>query len=372
MATGTQSSDTGVPDQGLYSAQPVFTVDGEKQPALADALIELEVFDDTDGMMRVEARFENWGHPPGGGGDSDFMFFDGGVIAFGKKLQIDVGPKDASQTVFTGRITQIGARFGLSTVPEISVSAEDALQLLRMTRRTRTYEDVSDADVAGTLASAHQLQADADAPGPTHKVLVQLGQTDLAFLRERARAIDAQLWIDNGTLKFKARSARDGGDITLTRGSTLTRFSVIADLTHQVATVKAHGYDVGGKDDPGEDAASSLLSSEARGAKLGADVMQQAFGARTEHVVDRALASNDEARSYAEAELKRRGRAFVRCRGETEGTAALKIGSRLAIGGVGPVFTGTYVATQVRHRYDRAHGFRTLFEAERPAIGEES
>lgn len=372
MTTTAQSTDTGVPDQGSYGAQPVFTIDGEKQPSLADALIEMEICDDTEGMMRVEARFENWGHPPGGGGDADFMFFDGGVIAFGKKIQIDIGPKDASQTVFTGRITQIAARFGLSTVPEISISAEDALQFFRMTRRTRTYENVSDAEVAGTLARAHQLQADADAPGPRHAVLVQLGQTDLAFLRERARAIDAQLWIDNDTLRFKARSARDGGDITLTRGSTLTRFSVVADLAHQVASVKAHGYDVSGKDDPDEEASSSLLSSEARGARLGADVMRQAFGSRTEHVIDRGLISNAEARSCAEAELRRRGRAFVRCRGETGGTAALKVGSRLAIGGVGPVFTGTYVATQVRHRYDRGRGFTTHFEAERSALGKES
>ncbi|MEO6391209.1 MAG: hypothetical protein ABIP75_05100, partial [Pyrinomonadaceae bacterium] len=154
MSTDTQT-DTGVSDQGLYSAKPVLTVDGTKQPALGDALIEMEIFDDTEGMMRVEARFENWGHPPGGGGDSDFMFFDGGVIAFGKKIEIAIGPEDASQTVFTGRISQIGARFGLSTVPEISISAEDALQFFRMTRRTRTYENVTDADVAGTLARAH-------------------------------------------------------------------------------------------------------------------------------------------------------------------------------------------------------------------------
>lgn len=363
-------NDTGTANKRLYSAQPTFTVDGDTQPSLTDTALWLEVSDDIRGMTRLEGRFENWGTPPRGG-EPGYMFFDGGVIGFGKKIEINLGAPNASRVVFSGRVTGIGATFSARAVPEISVLAEDALQFLRMTRRTRTYEDVTDADVARTLGAAHNLQVDADAPGPQHKVLVQLAQTDLAFLRDRAAAIDAQVWIEDGRLKFRARGARDGGDVSLTLGDALIRFSVVADLAHQVASVHAHGYDVAAKSDVDQDAESSLLTAEAKGGRLGSDIFQQAFGAREEHVLDRALSSDDEGTYFAEAALRQRGRAFVRCRGETQGTAALRVGSRVKINGVGPVFTGTYFATQVTHRYDRLRGYKTSFEAERPAIGQE-
>jgi phage protein D len=371
VATPDTQSDSGIGSARLYGAQPVFTVDGDKQPSLTDSALSVEVSEDVRGMARLTASFENWGTPPGGG-NPGFMYFDGGVLGFGRKLEVDLGPTDASRTVFSGYISAVGAQFGSHSIPEVTVLAEDALQFFRMTRRTRTYENVSDADVARTLAQQHNLQADADAAGPTHTVLVQLGQTDLAFLRERAAAIDAQVYIEEGKLKFKARGDRDGGQLTLTLGDTLNRFRVIADLAHQVTSVHAHGYDVGAKSDFDSEAAGSVLSGELKGAKSGFDLLQKAFGERVEHVVDRGLGSGAEARALAEATQKLRGRAFVRCRGETQGTAAMKVGSRLQIGGVGPMFSGTYFATSVMHRYDRVHGYLTVFEAERPAVGQEN
>jgi phage protein D len=367
----TSAQDTGVASTRLYSAQPLFKIEGTAQPSLADSLILVEVSDDVRGMARLEARFENWGTPPGGG-EPGFMFFDGGVLAFAKQIDVDMGPSNASRTVFSGRISLLGATFSAQGIPEFAIAAEDALQTLRMTRRTKTYENVTDAAVARTIAGDHSLQVDADAPGPTHKVLVQLGQTDLAFLRERAAAIDAQLWIDSGRMKFRARSDRDGGTVNLSLGDTLSRFSVLADLAHQVVAVHGHGYDVSSKSDVDQTADRSLLSSETNGARSGAEIFSSSFGAREEHVLTRTLASTDEASYFAKAELRQRGRAFVRCRGETEGTAAMVVGSKLKISGVGPSFSGTYFATQVTHRYDRLHGYKTLFQGERPAVGQES
>jgi phage protein D len=364
--------DSGTPSSTLYSAHPVFTVEGKKQQSLADAVLELEISDDVRGMTRLEARFENWGTPPGGG-QPGYMFFDGGVIAFGKKIEISIGPENAAVTVFTGRVSAIGARFGATAIPELTVLAEDALQFFRMTNRTKTYEQSDTQTVAQDLASAHNVQSDANAQGPTYPVLAQLGQSDLDFLRERAQAIDAQVWLENDSLELKARNDRNPGELTLSLGNQLTRFNVLADLAHQVTAVHAHGYDIDAMDDfLGPQADDSLLSSEARGAKTGADILRQAFGERTEHIVHLGLTDVTEGRYVAQAELLSRGRAFVRASGETEGTAALKVGSRLKIQGVGPDFTGTYFATKVVQRFDRKNGFKTLFHAERPAIGKES
>lgn len=366
MASGTPSLS-----EELVGTTPVFKVEGKEEPSLASAIRSIEVSDDALGMARCEARFENWGTPPGGGRPG-FMFFDGGVISFGKKLEVTMGGGQGARAVFTGRITAIEARFHATAVPEIAVLADDLMQALRMTRRTATYEDLSDADVAKRIAQAHGFRVEADAAGPTHKVLVQVAQSDLAFLRERAAAIDAQVWMEDDLLKFKARADRDGGDVKLELGSTITRFQVLADLAHQANTIHAHGYDRSGKSDFDAEAQASLLAQEARGAKLGADVLKDTLGERKDHVVDRPVASSDEARGVAEAALKARGRAFVRCRGEGPGIPEMKVGSRVAVAGAGPIFSGTYVATQVTHRWDLTRGLQTAFEGERPAVGAES
>jgi phage protein D len=367
----TTTGDTSAPSIKLYSAVPKFTVDGREQPSLEDTVLWIEVSEDVRGMRRLEARFENWGAPPGGKAPPGFMFFDGGVVSFGKKIEVAVGAPNAQKTVFSGRVSAVGARFGSASVPQFAILAEDDLQLLRMNRRTRTYEDMSDADVASTLASANGLDAEADAPGPTHKVLVQVAQSDLAFLRERAQAIDAQIWFEDGKLKFKARGDRGGDRVQLTLGKSLDRFDVIADLAQQITTAHAHGYDVSAKSDPDGTGEKGLIAGESTGGKTGADILSQSFGQRIEHVEDRALATSDEASAMAKAEILARGRAFVRCSGETEGTPAMRVGSRLEIDHVGPVFSGTYFATEVTHRFDRLRGFKTSFRAERPAVGEE-
>jgi phage protein D len=363
--------DTGVTKDFAASSSPTFKVDGKDAPALNVSLISIEIADDVAGMARLEATFDNWGTPPAGG-PPGYMFFDGGVVSFGKELEVSIGPPGASAVVFKGRITSVGARFGSTRAPELTIHAEDDLQLFRMTRRTRTYENVTDAEVAEALARAHQLDPDCDAPGPRHRVLVQIAQTDLAFLRERAAAIDAQVWVEDGKLKFKAHQDRDAGEVQLTLGKMLRRFDVTADLAEQVAKVVGHGWDVGGKSDPAVPADGALLADEAAGASHGADVVKKVFGPREEHVVDRPTASRDEAEALAKATLLRRGRRFVRGGGETEGTAALRVGSKMKILGVGPIFEGTYVATQVTHRWDRVRAFHTGFCAERPAIGKES
>jgi phage protein D len=363
--------DTGLVKSFATSSSPAFKVDGKDAPALNLSLISIEISDDVAGMARLEATFDNWGTPPGGG-PPGYMFFDGGVVSFGKELEVTIGPPGASAVVFKGHITSVGARFGTTRAPELTVHAEDDLQLFRFTRRTRTYEDITDAEVAEALAKAHKLDADCDAEGPRHRVLVQVAQTDLAFLRERAAAIDAQVWVADGKLLFKSRKKRDAGEVQLTLGKMLRRFDVVADLADQVAKVFGHGWDVSGKEDPNVEAAGSLLADEANGASHGADVMEKVFGAREEHVVDRPTASRDEAEALAKTFLLRRGRSFVRGAGETEGTAALKVGAKMKILGVGPIFEGTYVATQVTHRWDRTRGFHTGFAAERPAVGKES
>src|SRR5881628_2813841 len=182
-------------------ARPAIVVGGQEKEALGQGLLGMVVHETVSGLYRCEAVFGNWGTVAGQVG---FLYFDRRLLDFGKTFAIKLG----NDTLFEGRITGLEAHFPEGRPPELAVLAEDRFQDLRMTRRTRTFADVTDADVIQRVASDHGLSADVDASGPNYKVLAQVNQSDLAFLRERALSIDAELWMDNSKLQVKARARR--------------------------------------------------------------------------------------------------------------------------------------------------------------------
>src|SRR3954451_11971686 len=173
----------------IQSSRPAITINGQESASVTGGLLRLQVREDVHGLSDCELEVGNWG--PADGGDAGFLYFDRQLLDFGKTLKLTVG----AWTMFSGRITGIEARFPEGNAPSMVVLAEDRFQDLRMTRRTRTFADATDVDVASRIAGDHGLTPNVGVNGPTHRVLAQLNQSDLAFLRERARALDAELWL---------------------------------------------------------------------------------------------------------------------------------------------------------------------------------
>src|SRR4029078_13635789 len=89
----------------------------------------------------------------------------------------------------------------------------------------------------------HVVTVEAEADGPTYDVVQQWNQSDLAFLRERARLLQAELWISGKTLHFKDRAHRAGTAVTLVQGRDLLGLQIRADLAHQRTKVQVSGFD---------------------------------------------------------------------------------------------------------------------------------
>jgi phage protein D len=346
------------PTAQLVSARPILRVDGRDYLALSETLLALEVFEDIAGLYRCEARFTNWGQQSGGPG---FLFFSRQTLDFGKTLVVAW----SDQTLFSARITALEVRFLEGATPEFVVFAEDAFQDFRQTRRTRVFNDQSDADVFQRLAQDHGLQADVSISGPTHRVLAQVNQSDLAFLRDRARALGAELWIADGRLHAATRpQRREGATSDLTYGSNLRTFTALADLAHQRTKFVVSGWDVSGKKPIKAEATDSALSSETGGGDSGSSVLQQAFGERIETLAHTVPVTADEAQSAAEAAARWAGRRFVTGHGECDPSVGLRVGGRVCLSQVGPLFTGEHYITEVHHTFDTAKGLRTFFRTE--------
>ncbi len=354
----------------LYASwSPTFKVDGSAQADLGRDLVYLEVEETTEGLRTCLARFRNIG-PKSGAQVEQFLYLDGQVVDFGKAIEVAVGPPDDERIVFKGPISALEHRYAESEAHELAVFAEDQLMKLRMTRRSKTYEDKTDAQIAQDIAQAHSLGADADAPGPTYDVVQQWNQSDLAFLRERARLIQAELFMDEDKLCFKARGGRTATEVTLVAGNTLLRALVRADLAHQRTRVKVSGYDAQARDVIDEEAGTEAIQSEARRGRTGPQILQQAFGERVSHRSRDVPLTSAEATQWAKAEMVRRARGFVHLDATTSGTPDMMVGSKVEVQGMGGPFDGgSYYVTRVCHTYEHRNGLRTHFEAERATVG---
>jgi len=348
----------------LYAARPSVLLDNKDQAELTAALVNARFEETAEGCARCEATFGNWG-PTGGG--VGYRYLDRALLDFGKTFTLRVGAGDAEGELFRGRISGLDARFPQDRAPELQVLAEDRLQDLRMTRRTRTFEQVSDRDLIQRVAQAYGLQTQLDLDGPQRKVVAQVNQSDLAFIRDAARRADAELWMEGETLHARERSRRGGNGLKLTYGLELRELSVLADLAGQRTGISASGWDVAGKQAIDVEATDSAIQSELGGGKSGPATLKQAFGTRADRVVHFHPATASEAKAVAEARMREAARRFLVAHGVTEGDARIRVGAALDLAGIGAL-DGTYHVSRALHTYDARRGYLTTFEAERAGL----
>lgn len=349
-----------------YAATPVISTGGQADTALASDLLSLVTEETIVGMAWCEARFNNYGYRNGAMG---YLYLSRDRIDFGTQLGVSFGAGDQSRQVFTGKVSAIQADYPASDPAQLLVFAEDSLQGFRLTRRTRSFENSSTADIARQLASDHGLTPSTDLDGPTRPVVAQVNQSDLAFLRSLARADDGEVWLDGTTLHLSRRPDRDGGSFSLFYGGGLVSMSVRADLADQCTGIRVAGWDVAGKDAIAETAGSAALGSELGSDTSGSSILSTALGGRTETIVRAAPLDTSDATALAKAAYLERARRFVCGTGLTSGTAGMMVGSRVSLSGLGGIFDGSYYVSRARHIYDVAEGYRTEFDVERPGIG---
>lgn len=351
---------------------PVFSVAGERNGDLGRDCVRLEIAEAAEGLRTLKAEFIAVGAGATGGG-SDLAYLDGQILDFGKAITVTLGPDGGQHQVFDGTISGLEVVHADGVPARVVVYAEDALMRLRMTRRMRTFADVTDADIARQIADAHGLDADVTAAGPRYPAVQQVNQSDLAFLRERARRIEAELWCEGRTLHFSTRQRRRGTRLSLVRGPDLLSVRLLADLAHQRSEVHVCGYDSATTTVIDEKVGDEVVTAEAGQGRTGPQIVALALGPSQTFRFRDIAQSGDQARAWATAEMLRRARSFVTVDAMTRGSPDLQVGSIVELTDVGTPFNGDgYYVSRFRHTFDHASGLRTRFEAERHTVNSAS
>ena len=304
------------------------------------------------------------------------IYLDGGVVDFGKQLKVAIGPDSGQRTVFDGTISAIEAVFDDGEPPLVVLFAEDALMKLRMTRRLRTYTDVTDADIAArrwppsTACSARRRRRRA---ALRRRPAVQPERPGVPARAGPAGAGRAVVRRPHPAPESRAH-AGPGTRLTLVQGNHLLSVRLCADLAHQRSEVAVTGYDASAKDvideRAGADAIDAEISSAAGPARRW--WRRRSAASTTLRVREAPLTTARGQRVGEGAEMLRRGRGgSSRWSGRPAARRTWWWAAGSPCSGVGAPFEGDgYYVTRVRHTVDLVRGLRTRFEAERATVNE--
>ncbi|MDF2627852.1 MAG: hypothetical protein K0R39_1683 [Symbiobacteriaceae bacterium] len=338
-------------------------IDGKQVEGLDERLTAMLVEETENGISRCELTFENYVPT-----QTKYIYFDG-RLALGQAVKVKAGGQGT--VIFEGVVTGLEGRFPQTGWPEIVVLAEDALQPMRMNRRTRTFLEMTDEAIIKTIAGEHGLSVKSGLQGgEKQSCVVQLNQTDLAFVRDRADRLGAVVGAEGKTLHLAPRPARNNGDLTLTYDENLLEFSVLADLAAQRTKVVVTGWDPAEKAAVKAEATASAISSELSGLTGSSGPLKKlARVDAVEQIVQPLPVSAQEAKALAEGAYAERARRYVTGTGLALGNPGLRVAAKVDLQGLGPLFSGKYRVTEVKHLYTLDLGYRTQFRAERPGTG---
>lgn len=350
----------------LYSGVPTLHVDDEASAVLEASVTSMVVEDADDGLATCEVTFQNAGITDSGVG---FPLFDEQLIDFGSALRIEAGGGDSFGVLFDGTVTGLEAMFLQADTARLIVLADDPLNSLRRTRRTRVFEDMTDADVIGQIADEHGLTAEVPDGTSMHRAIAQFDQSDLAFVRERARRLGADVAVDGDRLLVAPRRDRRGEAIACAFRQNLREASLLADTGRVVTEVAVSGWDPSTKEAIDVTAGPSTIAAERLPlGTAGFELVQRTDGVVRDRPLHIAPFAVDEAQAVADARFRRLARRFVSGRVVLEGDARVGVGAVVELSGIGTWYSGAYDVVAVQHVFDLDDGFRTIATVERAEL----
>ena len=286
--------------------------------------------------------------------DTAFRWIDSPVFREGVGLQVDVTWEGgAAATLFRGEIVGLEMDLDAHHLPTISVRAYDRSHRLQRGRYSRTFVQMTDADIVQKIGQEAGFTVTATATPIVHDWLMQNNQTNWEFLSDCAVRCGFRLFLKGERELYFAPIDYTTQSTPLEWGKDLIRFRPRVSTAQQVDEVIVRGWDdktkapIIGK----SQTAKGVPETGGGGPVQGGVVAHQTWGTARHHLVDHPVRSQNEADVLAQSLCDALGSTFLEAEGTASGKATLQPGTWVEIKNIGQRFSGKYFVTTARHVY---------------------
>jgi phage protein D len=381
--TATATRKEGLPES-YYAPEFTIEIEGEElDPASKGDVLELKIEMTFNEMTSAEVKLNNFDDTA-----YDLKWSDADKLRLGSRVHVKLGYADRTRSMMRGYISTLTPEFA-DGPPTLTVRALDGMVRLKSSKPPAeevTYKKVTDSQIAQKIAQRHNLRVKVTEEGPVHDLVVQRNTDDATFLKERAKLHSFEVFMrtdpDTGEDVLHFVSPTDGrgsepiSTYTLAWGGmrntdippSLIEFKPVLAAGDQVQSVTVRGWDPKTKKKITQTATRANTPGVAQidntNGPEAAATMGGTSEAKREVVVDRPVASEEEALKVAQTILSERAYRFLTGHGKVIGLPDLRPGTNVEIGGVGRRFSGTYFVTKVTHVLNQ-QGFLTEFDVSR-------
>ena len=324
--------------------------------ARADVL-SIEVHQDIDNLSMFALQLNSWD-------ENRVKWVDGPLFSEGASVEIRMGFEGATlHLVFAGEITGLEPSFTADAFT-LTVRGYDRRHRLLRGQKTRSFVQMTDSDIAAAVAAGAGLISQTTSTGAALEYVLQHNQTDLEFLRERARRIGFEVTVEDRTLHFRPPAFESRPVATLSLGEDLAEFSARLSTMTQVGQVEVRAWDRKDR----QVIVSQAGSTPAMGGTItGPAASDRAAGKARSVSVQQPVLTYAEAEGMAKSRFTEMALSFIQAEGVcVGGRSELRAGTVITIDGVGRRFSGPYYVTGVTHTLTPER-YATAFTAKRNA-----
>jgi phage protein D len=293
---------------------------------------------------------------------------DEDLFAVGNPVEIKIGYRDDLEALISGEITGLEPEFSFDRLPSLTVRGYDLSHRLLRGRKTRTFIQQKDSDIAAQIAGDAGLNGQVEDSQVVHDYVFQANQTDMEFLQQRARRIQYEMVVVDKDLFFQPVSNADSEILTITLNDDLLEFYPRLSSVSQVSEVSVRGWNPADKQEIVGQAGPGDEVSTMGGQNSGAAIVADTFGTAAGIISDCPVMTQAEADQMAQARFNQALLEFINGEGICMGRTDLRSGKIINIDGIGSRFSGSYYVVSAVHHYTTTEGYFTNFTVRRNAL----
>ena len=277
----------------------------------------------------------------------------------GNEIEIKMGYRDSTETIFKGLVIKHGIRTRENEPSQLIIELKDVAIKMTIGRKNRYFQEVTDSDIIEEILGEYEVEPDVESMTVTHPEMVQYYCTDWDFVVTRAEANGKLVFVNDGAITIKSPDLSASPVLDLVYGHNIKEFDACMDARDQFDGISSKSWDYSQQAIVSSDGADPMLTdagnisgSDLAGV-IGLDALPQQHGGKV---------SAEELQSLSDARFVRSRLAKVRGRLRILGYSEVKPGDVVQLGGLGDRFNGVAFVSSVGHHYGLGSSWYTDLE----------